>query len=79
MIFNVAVKLRPSTLYNFIFGTKSYSTPSADWRYNPKHQTIEQWCKRKNMKHAIIQYAPHNKTWAIHIDRVKKRSRLVHG
>jgi len=79
MLYNIRVKQRPSTLYNLVFGTRSYSTPSADWRYYPKHQIIEQWCKRDNMKHAIIRYAPYNKTWGLHIDRVKARCRLIHG
>jgi len=78
MIYEVMVKTIPSTVYNLVFGTKSYSTPSADWRYNPKHSYIEQYCRRDNMKKSIIRYDRTNKTYSKHIDRMKRQAKTLH-
>ena len=79
MLHNIAIKFKPSTLYNIVFGTRSYSTPSADWRFNPKTKVIEQWCKRDNMEHNIIVYRPNGNTWKTHIARVERQAKLLHG
>ena len=78
MIYNVLVKTIPSTIYNLVFGTKSYSTPSADWLYNPRHSYIEQHCHRDNMKQRIIRYNKDNRTYSKHIDRMKRQAKTLH-
>ena len=51
------------TIYNILTGTKSYDTPSATWRYNPRTKIITQECKRDNMKQRTIDYAPLDRDW----------------
>jgi len=65
------------TIYNIITGTKSYNTPSATWRYNPRTKMITQECKRTNMKQRTIDYAPWHRTWETHIDRVQRQTRWI--
>ena len=65
------------TIYNIITGTKSYNTPSATWRYNPRTRIITQECKKDNMKKAIIDYAPWHRTWETHIARVERQTRWI--
>ena len=78
MIYNVLVKTIPLTIYNLIFGTKSYSTPSADWRYNPRYSYIEQHCHRDNMKKRSIKYNWNHPTYSKHIDRMKRQAKTLH-
>jgi hypothetical protein len=65
------------TVYNIITGTKSYNTPSATWRYNPRTKMITQECKKANMKKATIDYAPWHRTWNTHINRVERQARWI--
>ena len=65
------------TIYNIVTGTKSYNTPSATWRYNPRTALITQECKKANMKKAIIDYSPDHRTWRKHIERVERQARWI--
>jgi hypothetical protein len=66
------------TIYNIITGTKTYETPTAHWRFYVGEGRIVQTCKKDNMKRRSIEYRlGHNKTYLMHIERVRRQSRWI--